>query len=331
MIEGRADASLLSMTSRLILGLLTFTLLVSSAAARTIATAQIGHGLTLNYYVSAPPGAPARHILIVMHGYTRDANRTFDAAARQVGSTAHPTDTLIVAPLFQVPATASVKCSFPGIPAPTATNALWHCGDWSAGKFALNGTITSFQAIDRLIGDLIQIYPGARSVTIAGFSAGGQFVQHYIGFARPPSASISLRYVVSDPSAFLYFDPSRPMPGRGTCPSYNDWKFGTDHMPTDLGRRAGAARAFYAKADVTYLEGSLDSGEARGAAYKFLEKNCSAEVQGPYRLQRGIFYAAYDKARLAHGTHRLIIVPGCAHKVTCVFEAPAARAALLGG
>jgi hypothetical protein len=94
---------------------------------------------------------------------------------------------------------------------------------------------------------------------------------------------------------------------------------------------SAAARAFYAKADVTYLEGSLDSGKARGKAYKFLEKNCSAEVQGPYRLQRGIFYAAYDKARLAHGTHRLIIVPGCAHKVTCVFESPAARAALLSG
>ena len=101
-------------------------------------------------------------------------------------------------------------------------------------------------------------------------------------------------------------------------------------MPADVGRDAAAARAVYAEANVQYLEGARDSGRGHRAAYRWLEKNCSAELQGPYRLQRGEAYAAYDRADLAHGAHPLTIVPGCAHSVSCVFPAAAARGALFG-
>jgi hypothetical protein len=51
------------------------------AAPRMIDTAPVGDGLNLEYYVSAPPGANDSTILIAIHGYPRDANRTYDAAA----------------------------------------------------------------------------------------------------------------------------------------------------------------------------------------------------------------------------------------------------------
>jgi hypothetical protein len=303
---------------------------VGPAAARTIDAAPLGHGLRLEYYVSAPPGAADANILIVVHGYPRDANRTFDAAANAAAEAGHSADTLIVAPIFQVPANEADKCHFHGVPPAKPGDALWHCDDWADGNPAINGPVTSFQAMDLLVASLLHRDPAAHTVTIAGFSAGGQYVQHYIGFANAPARAVILRYVVGDPSEFVYFVPSRPVPGVAACPGYNDWKFGTDHLPTYLGRDAATVRAVYANAKVRYLEGALDTGMGRGAAYRLLEKNCGAELQGTYRLQRGEAYAAYDQAALAHGAHPLIIVPGCAHSVTCVFPSAAARDTLFG-
>ncbi len=48
-------------------------------------------------------------------------------------------------------------------------------------------------------------------------------------------------------------------------------------------------------------------------------------------MQRGLAYAQYDRTMLASGKRReVVVVPGCAHDVACVFPSEAARAALLG-
>jgi hypothetical protein len=90
-------------------------------------------------------------------------------------------------------------------------------------------------------------------------------------------------------------------------------------------------RQRYASADISYLEGALDSSDAKGTFYGILDKSCAAAAQGPYRMQRGLAYAQYDRALLAPGKRReVVVVPGCAHYVACVFPSAAARAALLG-
>ena len=94
---------------------------------------------------------------------------------------------------------------------------------------------------------------------------------------------------------------------------------------------AAQARARYAAADIHYLQGELDTGEGKGTAYRVLDKSCAAAAQGPYRLQRGLAYAQYDRTLLAPEKRREVtVVPGCAHDVACVFPSEAARAALLG-
>ena len=160
-----------------------------------------------------------------------------------------------------------------------------------------------------------------------------------------------VRYVVADPGSWLYFDPQRPIPvdnGQpvpwarcgnlscefdwkplnteevAACLQANRWKYGTEDLPAELGSNASNARARYAKADVAYLEGELDTGEHQNAFFKILDRSCAANLQGPYRLQRGLAYAAYDK-RFLVSNHALAIVPGCAHDVTCVFVSRTAR------
>ena len=118
-------------------------------------------------------------------------------------------------------------------------------------------------------------------------------------------------------------------PDGPACPGHDRWKYGTAELPAALGRDAAQARARYAAAEVHYLEGALDSSADKGTYYPILDKSCAAMLQGPYRLQRGVAYAAYDRALLAPAQARQVtVVPGCAHDVGCVLPSDAARAVL---
>lgn len=311
----------------------------------------------LHYYVSQTPGAPT-HALVAIHGHPRDANKTFEAAMTAAQNADRLGDTLIVAPVFQVAGPEARECETRGVPKARDGDLSWTCESWLEGGLASNdATFGSFDALDAILAELTRRWPSLRSVTVAGFSAGGQMVQHYIGFAAD-QGGVTQRFVVADPGIWLYFDPDRPQPlqqgrpadwsvcsapdvsscafgfapGPPDCADGNRWKYGTDGMPAHFKRSAAEARLHYAKATIRYLEGALDSGEGKGTYYRILDKSCAAEAQGPYRLQRGLAYAAYDRARLAtHGDRHVTLISGCAHDVACVFPSDAARAALFDG
>lgn len=324
-------------------------------------------GGAMHFYASrtpgAAPGAQPTRALVAMHGHPRDANKTFDAALSAVRKGGALADTLVVAPVFQVAPEGAARCITDGVPAARPGDLLWTCSSWLEGGRSTNGArVGSFAAMDALVTELTQRWPSLRTITVAGFSAGAQMVQHYIGFAADrPSNALTVRYVVADPGTWLYFDPVRPQatrdglpvewsacgsgeetwrncsvelspPDAKACPASNRWKYGVDELPaTLLGRDATQARRRYADADIRYLEGALDSSDAKGTFYRILDKSCAAAAQGPYRMQRGLAYAQYDRAFLAPTKQRQVeIVPGCAHDVACVFPSEAARDALLG-
>ena len=79
---------------------------------------------------------------------------------------------------------------------------------WIEGGLDNAGKTGSFNAMDNLLADMKRRWPSLQTITVAGFSAGAQFVQHYVGFAHPPA--VRLRYVVADPGSWLYFDHLRP-------------------------------------------------------------------------------------------------------------------------
>jgi len=318
----------------------------------------------LNYFASHPPKASSSRsdpsqALIAMHGHSRDVDKTYNAALRAVSLADLEATTLVIAPLFQVDIAGSDKCHAAGTPNPRGDELLWTCESWPAGGVAQNADrLTSFAALDALLSELPLRWPSLRAITFAGFSAGAQFVQRYIGFSAAQSGAVSVRYVVSDPGTWLYFDAVRPQPMRdgrevdwsacsggasflgdcaltftsaqSACPGVNRWKYGTADLPQTLGSNAAEARARYAEADVGYLEGELDSNPGKGTSYRLLDRSCAANAQGPYRMQRGLAYAEYDHTYLAPlKHHKMVVVPGCAHDVACVFPSAAGRAVLL--
>ncbi|WP_213993429.1 hypothetical protein [Sodalis sp. dw_96] len=316
----------------------------------------------VHYYASLPVAGPQgaaapTRALIAVHGHPRDANKTFEAALLATRRAGRTGDTLVIAPVFQVADADAGKCHTAGVPGARAGDLLWTCESWLDGGVASNeGATGSFNVLDALVATLKRQWPSLKTITIAGFSAGGQMVQHYIGFAADPTG-LSVRYVVADPGTWLYFDPLRPQPVSSgqpadgssctsadngacrfkmtmppqDCPQVNQWKYGMENLPGHFTRNASQARRHYAEAEIHYLEGALDSSAAKGTFYPILDKSCAAAAQGPYRMQRGLAYAAYDRALLAPDKKRTVtLVPGCAHNVACVFPSEAARQALFG-
>lgn len=307
----------------------------------------------LPYFVAKSHGATPRTALIVLHGHPRDAGKTLAAALKAAQLADKTRDTLLVAPLFPVSDAQAVRCHSPGVPPAQTGDALWSCSSWIEGGADSLGHTNSFAAMDRLVAELKIKWPQIQSVTVAGFSAGAQFVQHYVGFAHPP-AGVKMRYVISDPGSWLYFDKQRPQPVKNgrpadwrdcsqpgscrfdwvevssdACPKVNRWKYGIEAMPAIFDQSRESVRRRYATADITYIEGEKDTGNAPGTFYKILDKSCAAQAQGPYRLQRGIAYAAYDRRFIAPRAKRdLLIVPGCAHDASCVFPSTTAQSAL---
>ncbi|KGT95722.1 membrane protein [Erwinia typographi] len=276
------------------------------------------------YSLNTRQHQPIVSALIVLHGHPRDVGNTLAAAAEAAQGVPAASNTAIVAPLFQVAASRDSRCRSSGLPAASAGDALWSCRSWLGGEPDSQQRITAFAAMDNLLLTLKQRWPALRNVTVAGFSAGGQFVQHYIGFAHPPEG-VALRFVAGDPGSWLYFD-QRKVTG---CPNASRWKYGVEDLPGWLNETAAAARQRYRLADVHYLEGADDRGKGPGRYWKILDKSCAAMAQGEFRLDRGLNYQQYEREVLKPVTpHKLTVVPGCAHDVRCVFPSKEGRQAL---
>jgi len=217
-------------------------------------------------------------LAIVIHGVNRDADRYVDLL---------PVAGRVIAPEFQA--------AGPG---------LYWSGGWSAGNKSLDATRTSsFAVVDAMVAAF-----GAR--TIVGHSAGGQFVTRYA--ALTPHAG--LRFIVANPSSYLYLDSSRPYATTG-CPDFNRYKYGLEN-PNSYAS-AGLA-ADYADRDVIYLLGELDIFTDAN-----LDTTCPAAAQGPHRLARGQGFYAHLETYFGRQVHRLVIVPGVGHSGSAMLEAAA--------
>lgn len=284
------------------------------------------HAGNIHYFIKAARNSDTvTSMLVVMHGYPHDALGTLKAASQAANSVAASDSAAIIAPFFQLPARLTGHCSSMELPTTQPGDALWDCHSWLNGGQDQAKNIGAFQVMDQLLIHLKQMWPDLRQVTIAGFSAGGQFVQHYIGFAKIPQG-LQMRYVVSDPGSWLYFDSLHSITN---CPQAAEWKYGLENMPPELKEQAVLARERYRRANITYLEGAEDRGKGRGRYYRILDKSCAAMLQGFYRLDRGINYARYDSEILQSlKPHPLHIVAGCAHQVSCVFPSAEGKQAL---
>jgi hypothetical protein len=274
------------------------------------------------------PAPELRRAVLVVHGLSRNANDYFRGAlSARAKAGAAGNGVLVISPQFL--AVQDVEAH--RLPARTLG---FHWDHWAGGEAAVTpAPVSSFAAIDAVLSRLADrtLFPKLQAVVIAGFSAGGQVVQRYAvvgqGEIALGAAGIHVRYVVSDPSSYLYFSATRPAHDPA-CSNENAWKygFGAD-TPSYVQASIADLEARYVQRDVVYLLGLADNDPNHAA----LDRSCAGEAQGPHRVARAMNYVAeMQRRRPADYTHELVTVPGIAHQGTRMFESPCGLALLFG-
>jgi len=271
--------------------------------------------------------------LIVIHGAGRDAHSYFSSGVAAALIAGRLNNAIVLAPRF---------ASSHGNGCDDKVNAneiSWGCGgaeDWRGGGAAAGVPgVTTFDLIDDLLRKLArrEIFPNLRVIVITGHSAGGQFVSRYVASSRAEKdLGVPVKYVIANPSSYLYLDNTRLAPGATcaesggctgefrpysegrNCTTYNKWRYG-------LEKRAGYAAAVSDEdlrrqtisRDVTYLLGEFDTLPVYG-----FDSSCPAMAQGPTRLARGLNYWNYLRTKYS-AKHKLVVVPACGHNGRCMY------------
>jgi pimeloyl-ACP methyl ester carboxylesterase len=212
----------------------------------------------------------------------------------------------------------------------------WRTGAWEAGSPAVGPTpVSAYEVLDAMLEHLADktLFPNLKDIVLAGHSGGGQAVQRYavVGTAAAQIAAqgIHVRFVIANPSSYLYFTDYRPSPHGSNCSNWDRWKYGISDAPKYVklspSRTWAKMEADYAAADVIYLMGDEDIDPNQ----KDLDISCAGEAEGPTRLARGESYYAYLKTRHPEAWgQRLWLVNGVAHSGQKMVESPCGVKAL---
>ena len=287
----------------------------------------------LPLYVSADWSKPLpdiTRVVLVLHGILRDANVSY-AGGLQALSAAGDTvgTTLVIAPQFLTAADAAAH----RLAAETLT---WERDNWTGGGEAMApAAISSFVAVDAILARLADtaLFPNLKHVVVAGHSGGGQIVQRYAvvgkGESKLTERGIAVRYVVANPSSYVYFNDRRPqaeVSGGASCAEFNAWKYGfAAGLPAYVDQSTQTYAQRYAARDVIYLLGTKDTNPRHPA----LDKSCMAQAQGANRYARGHGY--FDQLRAEFGaglTHKLYDVADVGHAGPKMFASKCGLAAL---
>jgi hypothetical protein len=261
---------------------------------------------------AAAPGVT--HALVLVHGANRNAPFTFSTGI-QATAGARAETTAVVAPHFITTDEA-----------PRPDEPFWSSGGWKRGHLSRtegpSPRVSSYAAIDTIVARLSDParFPDMQEIVVAGHSAGGQVTHRYAAGGMEPRG-VPIRYVVANPSTFLFLGPERPdgaggwsVPAPGACTDYREWHYGLENLNTYMRRLPGGAiEANLVGRDVAILLGDADTGSSQ------LDVSCGANLQGPHRFARGRALLAYMDAFHPGHRHTHAIVEGVGHSSRGVF------------
>jgi hypothetical protein len=286
----------------------------------------------------------ARQAVVVIHGDQRNASSSYQSIER-AATAAGVRNPLIVAPQFIMEQDATAH----GL-----GNEMPHWGDgWKEGNLSRptaaaspSPRVSSFTVVDEMLRRLADraLFPNLEQIVVAGHSAGGQFVHRFAAgssmeeLMRP--LGIRLRYIVANPSSYLYFDEQRPVAERAgefaipsaavlaACPRYNAYRYGLDNLNEYMGA-VGSDRlqAQYASRNVVLLLGERDD-DPRAPD---LSTTCGANLQGAHRLERGNLYYSHLGLHFGPSIYTRqpkAIIPNAGHGASTMFNSAAGRAYL---
>lgn len=291
----------------------------------------IGPGLHLpvhSTHVFDASSPEVTRLVVVVHGTDRNGDDYFERVVAAARASGVENRTLIVAPTFQTSADA-----------PRPDEPFWTSGGWKRGHLSSSDgpspRVGSYAAIDRVLERVLErgLFPGIADVVVTGHSAGGQVAHRFAATSRieDEHPGVRIRYVVANPSTYLYLGPERDgpngfeVPNGASCPDYDEWHYGLEDLNSYAAAvGADSIRAQLLRRDVRLLLGDADSLSAS------LDTSCGAELQGRHRFDRGSVLFRYMEATFPGHGHQLSIVPGVGHSSTGMYGSARGRSALFG-
>jgi hypothetical protein len=274
-------------------------------------------------------------IVFVVHGDSRNACDQANYIIEAATKSGKNTTTLVVAPHFYTTADT--------VP---ANNLYWSDGGWKSGANSLDTPLarpwrtSSYDVMDNLVSKATKAqYPSLNKVVVVGHSAGGQFTNRYAASTRNPgeaSTGVSRKYIVANPSSYLYFNSQRYVGGTlrvltsaevNACTSYDQYKYGMQNRYAYLSALSDSTiKNQYLNSKVTYLLGDADT-----VADSELDVSCEANLQGAQRYDRGNKYYQYIGQALGqtvYSNQTKSVVPGVGHAARSMYVSPQGQAAI---
>jgi len=267
--------------------------------------------------------------LIVIHGNSRNADTYFETGVLAAAEAGVSAATAIVAPHFQTDEDD-----------PEADEPFWSSAGWKRGNLSLSEgpspRVSSYTALDSIMQIFLNTsrFPAMREIVVTGHSAGGQVLHRYAATSQVEEGArdgVTFRYVVANPSTYLYLGPERAAPQGtfavpgGGCPDYNEWHYGLEDRNTFAGAlEADTIRAQLSRRDVRILVGDADTLSAS------LDQSCGANLQGVNRYVRGQTLVRFMEALHEGHNHVEMIVPGVGHSNRSMWTSPVGLQSLFG-
>ncbi|QKX03496.1 T9SS type A sorting domain-containing protein [Aquimarina sp. TRL1] len=191
---------------------------------------------------------------------------------------------------------------------------------WKFGDLSQNSNrVSSFTVIDKIVEILLRNNPNLKTLTITGFSAGGQMINRYAAGSRVSIPSnVKVQYVSYAPSIYLYPDSRRRISGSENrfrtpstnCSNYNKYEFGINGNLNSYMRATGATaiKRNLTNRTVYQMIGERDTGT------RYLDVRCGAKLQGDNRYQRARIYTNYVRRYyMRNDNKKLLVARGYGH------------------
>ena len=301
---------------------------------------QNGDSLGLPYYSNLSLNQVHDDIklaVVVLHGASRNADDYYDRMYAIVNGVGMDS-TIIIAPQFLRTGDLDDHNLSEDVLYWTSTT------NWTAGYTSGNTsdhnrpfTISSYSIMDTLLYRLAMNNPILNQMVFVGFSAGGQFVNRYVGGNDVTERifqefNLSIRYIVGSPSSYLYMNDERRIQNTvdqfavpSGCSGYNDYKYGLDDLNNYMSNAGSdSIRIRYSRREVIYLIGGSDDAGTT---------DCQSMAQGNHRYERSIIYFNYLQYYFSSeilGRHQHAIIPNIDHDSYNIFNSACGRKALFG-
>ena len=196
-----------------------------------------------------------------------------------------------------------------------------------------NLKISAYSILSEIIAELCSktTFPNIQKITVLGHSAGGQFVNRFaasntVEFDTARPAGIQCKYIVMNPSSYVYFSPKRSVNGSvrnfsipppevmEEYPGYNNYGYGLDKLylyHRQSGLTPEKIRQMYPQRNVVYLLGEKDCQTDSS-----MSVHPHAMLEGKNRLERGRIYYGHlvdEFGQDIRNNQRIVLIPNVGH------------------